>query len=108
MSTHALSTVSMSAHGEFEIVNKWWALQSVMVPAAHALPSMRLLPPHESAAGSEAIPGTQLLVTARFHSICMAALKIVAVGEEREREGHNCHCEQRERLATEPRGQRSW
>ena len=86
MSTHALSTASVSACDEYEIVNKRWVLQSVMVPAAHAPPSMRLLPPHESVAGSEAIPGMLLLVTGHFCSICMAALKIVAVGEEREGE----------------------
>ena len=90
VSTRALSTVSASVCDEYEIANKQWALQSVTAPAAHVPPSMRLLlpppPPHESTAGSEAIPGTPLLVTGHFRSICMAALKIVAVGEEREGE----------------------
>ena len=89
VSVRALSTVSASAYGEHEIANGRWASQLVMVPAAHARPSTRLPQPqpHESAAGSEAIPGTLLLATARFRSICTAGLKIVAAGEEREGEG---------------------
>ena len=90
----ALSSVSASEHGEHEIGNKRWASQSVTAPAAHAPPSttlLLLLPPppplHESAAGSEEIPGTLLLATAHFRSICTAALKIVAAGEGREGEG---------------------
>src|SRR6266852_1335608 len=92
VSARALSSVSASEHGEHEIANKRWASQSVTVPAAHGPPSTRLLlqqlppPLRESAAGNEAIPGTLLLAMARFRSTRTAALKIVAVGEEREGE----------------------
>jgi hypothetical protein len=85
VSARALSSLSASAHGEREIVNERWVSQLVTAPTAHAL--LRLPPPHGSAVGSEAIPGTPLLATAHFRSRRMAALKTVAVGEAMEEEG---------------------
>lgn len=89
MSVRALSSLSASAHGEYEIVNERWASRLETAPSAHAPPSMRrpLLQPHGSAAGSEVIPGTPLLATAHFRSIRTAALKTVAAGAAREEEG---------------------